>query len=72
LVVEAVVNDPYVVDEYVNVCRADHVFGLVRFREIDEADPPSNAPSVPVTDSDDPVVSDDVATVLSVPLDPAV
>jgi hypothetical protein len=32
LVVEAVVNDPYVVEEFANVCRAVHVFGLVRSR----------------------------------------
>ena len=42
------------------------------FKEIVEFVPPSRAPSVPDRDSDDPILSDDVATVFSVPLDPAV
>jgi hypothetical protein len=44
------------------------VLALPRFREIVEFEPPSNAPSVPDTDRDALVASDDVATVLSVPL----
>ena len=71
-VVEAVVNDPYVVDEYANVCRPVHELGLVRLSEIVELLPPSNAPSVPVTDSDEFVASDDVATVCSEPVPPTV
>jgi hypothetical protein len=42
------------------------------FREIVPFVPPSRAPSVPDRDSDEPILSDDVATVFSVPLDPAV
>lgn len=60
-VVDAVVNDPYVVDENANVCRAVHELALPRFREIVEFVPPSRAPSVPVTDRDELVASDDVA-----------
>jgi hypothetical protein len=67
-VVEAVVNDPYVVDENANVCSAVQLLALPRFREIVEFEPPSNAPSVPDTDRDALVASDVVATVLSVPL----
>ena len=40
-VVEAVVNDPYVVDEYANVCSAVHELALPRFRDIVELLPPS-------------------------------
>ncbi len=65
-------NDPYVVDEYANVCSAVHELALPRFREIVEFVPPSSAPSVPVTDSDEFVASDVVATVCNVPLDPTV
>lgn len=71
-VVDAVVNDPYVVDENANDCRADHEFALARFREIVEFDPPSSAPSVPVTDSEELVASDVVATVCSEPVPPTV
>ena len=70
LVVLAVVNDPYVVDEYANVCSAVHELGLARLRDIVELLPPSNAPSVPDTDSDELVASDDVATVLTNPVEP--
>ena len=55
-----------------NVCRAVHVLALAVFREIVPFVPPSRAPSVPVSESDEPILSDDVATVFSVPLDPAV
>ncbi len=61
-------NDPYVVDENANVCSAVHELALPRLRERVEAEPPSRAPSVPVTVSDPLVDSDVVATVLSVPL----
>lgn len=71
-VVLAVVNDPYVVDEYANVCSAVHELALPRLREIVELLPPSNAPSVPVTDRDELVASDDVATVCSEPVPPTV
>ncbi len=67
-VVDAVVNDPYVVDENANVCSADHELALPRLRERVELVPPSRAPSVPVTDRVPLVASDVVATVLSVPL----
>ena len=43
------------------------MFGLAKFREMVEFDPPSKAPSVPDTDRDEFVDSDDVATVFSVP-----
>jgi hypothetical protein len=45
---------------------------LARFRESVEAEPPSSAPSVPVTDRDEFVARDVVATVFSVPLLPDV
>ena len=63
-------NDPYVVDEYANVCGAVHELALARFREIVEFVPPSSAPSVPVTDSDEFVARDDVATVCVNPFVP--
>jgi hypothetical protein len=44
------------------------VFALPRLSESVEAEPPSRAPSVPDTDSDELVVIDDVDTVFSVPL----
>lgn len=65
-------NDPYVVDEYANDCSAVHELALPRFREIVEFVPPSRAPSVPVTDRDPLVASDDVATVCSEPVPPTV
>lgn len=71
-VVDAVVNDPYVVDENANDCRAVHELALARFRERVEFEPPSRAPSVPVTDSEPLVASVVVATVCSEPLPPTV
>jgi hypothetical protein len=68
-VVDAVVNDPYVVDENANVCSAVHELVLPRLREIVELEPPSWNPSVPDTDSVDPTASVDVAVVFSVPFD---
>lgn len=66
-------NDPRVVDEFVNVCNAVHVFALPRLSASVEFDPPRSAPSVPVRVSV-PLArdSDVVATVFSVPLLPAV
>ena len=71
-VVDAVVNDPYVVDENANDCSAVHEIALPRFRERVEFEPPSSAPSVPVTDSEPLVASDVVATVCSEPVPPTV
>ena len=71
-VVEAVVNDPYVVEENANVCSAVHELALPRFRDRVEFVPPSRAPSVPVTDRDPLVASDVVATVCSEPVPPTV
>lgn len=71
-VVDAVMNDPYVVDEYANVCSAVHEFALPRLSEMVELLPPSRAPSVPDTESDELVASDVVATVCSEPLPPTV
>ena len=48
------------------------MFGLARFREIVELLPPSNAPNVPVTESDELVASDVVATVCNEPVPPTV
>ena len=71
-VVEAVVNDPYVVDENANVCSAVHELALPRFREIVELLPPSWNPRVPDEVSDAPTARVDVAVVLSVPFEPDV
>lgn len=67
-VVEAYVNDASEVLELANVCSAVQVFGLARLSERVELLPPRSAPRVPVTESDELVASDVVATVLSVPL----
>ena len=48
------------------------MFGLARFREIVELLPPSSAPNVPVTESDELVASDVVATVCNEPVPPTV
>lgn len=67
LVVDAVVNDPYVVDENANVCSAVHELALPRLSEIVEFVPPSWNPRLPATDSDAPTASVEVDVVFSVP-----
>ena len=71
-VVDAVVNDPYVVDEYANVCSAVHELALPRLREMVELLPPSWNPRVPATERVDPTASVEVAVVFSVPFDAVV
>ena len=66
-VVDAVSNDPYVVDENANVCSAVHELALPRLSEIVELEPPSWNPRVPDTDSVDPTASVEVDVVFSVP-----
>jgi hypothetical protein len=62
-VVDAYVNEASVVVVLANVCSAVHELALPRFRDSVELLPPSRAPRVPVTVSDEFVASDVVATV---------
>lgn len=63
-VVLAVVNDPYVVDEYENVCFAVHVF--VSPRSVDDAAPDSDVRN-PASLLNQDSLTDDEATVFSCP-----
>ncbi len=56
----------------INVAEFSPFEAIPAISESVEAEPPSSAPSVPVTDSDELVASDVVATVFSVPLLPDV
>jgi hypothetical protein len=67
-VVEAVVNDPYVVDENANVCSAVQLLALPRFRDRVPEAPPTTLPNVPEYDSDAPITGVDVATDCSAPV----
>ena len=62
LVEEAYEKDARVVDEFVNVWSALQVFAFAVLSEMDEFEPPTSAPSVPVTESEPPVASDEVPT----------
>ena len=55
-----------------NVCRAVHMFALVKLRESVPDAPPRKKPAVPEYDRDAPIVGVDVPVVFNVPLDPAV
>ena len=69
----AVYAERRVEEALVNCCSAVQEFALPRLREMVEADPPTSAPSVPVTVRVVlAVAKDDVATVCSCPVPPTV
>jgi hypothetical protein len=72
-VADAYANEPRVVEEFVKVWSAVHVFGLAKFKAIVAFEPPSWKPSAPEeTVREEPTARVEVEVVLSVPLDPAV
>ncbi len=67
-VVDAVTNDPYVVDENANDCSAVHELELPRFRDRVPDTPPTKLPNVPEYESEAPTVAVDVDTDCSAPV----
>jgi hypothetical protein len=67
-VVDAVTNDPYVVDENANVCSAVHELAFAVFRDRVPDIPPTTLPIVPEYESDAPTVGVDVDTDCSAPV----
>jgi len=68
LVVDAVVNDPYVVEENANVCSAVHELALPRLSESVPDAPPTRLPRVPEYESEAPTVGVDVPTDCNAPV----
>jgi hypothetical protein len=70
LVADAYVNDPRVVDEFVNDCSAVHELAFAMFSDRVVFDPPICEPSVPDDVIEPPTASDDVAAVETLPFEP--